>query len=116
MLGLEEKGFDQPVKNYLKTYDSIQISSTGQGDDYTMGFLLDYVYSKNYYKIITIDLNKQQASDADPKAVQQINFTGNLERDKNTTIFFIIQEAKETIFRRNCESIVNLFLFNTISK
>ena len=58
MLGLEEKAFDQPVKNHLKTYDSIQIISTGQGDDSTMGILLDYVYCKNYYKIITIDLSK----------------------------------------------------------
>ena len=87
MLGLEEKAFDQPVKNHLKTYDSIQIFSTGQGDDYTMGILLDYVYSKNYYKIIRIDLSKQQASDADPKTVQQINFTGNLHEIK-TQLFF----------------------------
>ena len=95
MLGLEEKGFDQPVKNYFKTYDSIQIFSTGQGDDYTMGFLLDYVYSKNYYKIITIDLSKQQASDADPKAVQQINFTGNLEWDKNKLFFSLFKKQKK---------------------
>ena len=47
--------------------------------------------------MIAIDLSKQQALDADPKAVQQINFTGNLERDGNTKMFFIIEEAKETI-------------------
>ena len=49
--------------------------------------------------MIAIDLNKQQALDADPKAIHQINFTGNLarERNVNTTLFFIIEEAKETI-------------------
>ena len=48
--------------------------------------------------MIAIDLSKQQAFDADPKAIQKINFTGNLERDGNTTMSFIIEEAKETIF------------------
>ena len=47
--------------------------------------------------MIAIDLSKQQALDADPKAVQQINFTGNLERDENTKMCFIFEEAKETI-------------------
>ena len=46
---------------------------------------------------MTIDLSKQQALDADPKAIQQINFTANLDLDGNTTIFFIIEETKETI-------------------
>ena len=48
--------------------------------------------------MIAIDLSKQQALDADPRAVQQINFTANLDRDGNTTMFFIIEEAKETVF------------------
>ena len=46
---------------------------------------------------MTIDLSKQQALDADPKAIQQISFTANLDLDGNTTIFFIIEETKETI-------------------
>ena len=37
------------------------------------------------------DLSKQQKIDADPKAIRQINFTGNLEGEGNTTMFFIIQ-------------------------
>ena len=61
------------------TNDNIQKIATGQGDDHTTGCLPDYVYFKNYYKLIAIDLTKQQALDGDPKAVQQINFTGNLE-------------------------------------
>ena len=47
--------------------------------------------------MIVVDLSKQQALDADPKAIQQINFTANLDRAGNTTMFFIIEEAKETV-------------------
>ena len=47
--------------------------------------------------MIAIDLSKQQALDADPRAIQQINFTANLDRAGNTTMFFIIEEAKETV-------------------
>ena len=70
--------------------------ATGQGDDYPTGCLLDYHYFKNYYKMVAIDLSKQEALDADPKAIQQINFTANLDRGGNTTMFFIIEETKET--------------------
>ena len=49
-------------------------------DDYTTGCLLDYTYFKKYYKMIAVDLSKQQALDADPKAIQRINFTANLDR------------------------------------
>ena len=48
--------------------------------------------------MIAIDLNKQQALNADPRVIQQINFTANLDRAGNTTMFFIIEEAKETVF------------------
>ena len=48
--------------------------------------------------MIAIDLSKQQALDADPRKIQQINFTANLDRDGNTTIFFIIEQEKEIIF------------------
>ena len=54
----------------------------------------DYNYFKKCYKMITIDLSKQQALDSDPKAIQQMNFTGNLENQ--STIFFLIEESKET--------------------
>ena len=90
--------FDQPVKNDEVTYENIRKIATGQGDDYTTGCLLDYAYFKNYYKMIAIDLSKQQALDADPKAIQQINFTANLDRAGNTRIYFILEEAKETVF------------------
>ena len=88
--------FDQPVKNDKVTYENIRKIATGQGDDYTTGCLLDYIYFKNYYKMIAVDLTKQQAPDADPKAIQQINFTANLDRAGNIRIYFILEEAKET--------------------
>ena len=69
-----KNGFDQSVKNDLKRYDNIREIATGQGDDYATGSLLDYNYFKRYYKMIAIDLRKQQALDADAKAIQQINF------------------------------------------
>ena len=47
--------------------------------------------------MVAIDLSKQQALDTDPKVIQQINFTANLNRDGNTTIFFVIEKAKERI-------------------
>ena len=98
--------FDQPVKNNFRTYDNIQKITIGQRDDYATGCLLDYNYFNEYYKMIAIDLSKQPALDADPKAIQEINFTGNLERGWNTDgeiinvstiMFFIIEEVKETI-------------------
>ena len=57
--------FDQPVKNDKVTYENIRKISTGQGDDYTTGCLLDYTYFKKYQKMIAVDLSKQQVLDAD---------------------------------------------------
>ena len=81
-----------------KIYENIRKIATGKGDDYTTGCLLDYPYFKENYKMITIDLIRQNELDAVPRAIQQINLTANLDRAGNTTIFFIIQEAKETVF------------------
>ena len=85
------------LKNDKVTYDNVRKISTGQGDYYTTGCLLGYTYFKNYYKMIDIDLSKQQALDADPKGIQQINFTANLDRAGNTRFYFILEEAKETV-------------------
>ena len=70
MLWLIEKiFFDQPVKNNEVTYEDIGKNATGQGDDYTTGCLLDYIYFKKYYKMIVADLSKQQGLDAGLKAI-----------------------------------------------
>ena len=89
--------FDLPLKNNKVTYENIRKIATGQGDDYTTGCLLGYIYFKNYYKMIAVDLSEWQALDADPKAIQQINFSANLDRTGNTRIYFILEEAKETV-------------------
>ena len=65
-----QNSFDQPVKNDLRTYDNVVNILIGQRDDYTTGCLLDYPYFKENYKLTAIDLSKQQALDADPKAMQ----------------------------------------------
>ena len=92
-----ENFFDQPIKNNKVTYENIRKIATGQGDDYATDCLLDYSYFMDTYKMIAVDLSKQQALDADPKAIQQINFTANLNRAGNTRVYFILEEAKETI-------------------
>ena len=89
--------FDQPVKNDKATYENIRKIAIGYGDYYTTSCLLDYTSFKKYYKMIAIDLSGQQVLDADPRAIQQINFTANLDK-ANTRIYFIREEAKETIF------------------
>ena len=92
-----ENFFDQPIKNNKVTYDNIRKIATSQGDDYTTGCLLNYPYFKDSYKMIAVDLRKQQALDADPRAIQEINFTANLDRAGNTRVYLILEEAKETI-------------------
>ena len=91
--------FHQPINSMNKIYENIRKIATGKGDDCTTGCLLDYPYFKENYKMIAIDLSRQNELDADPRAIQQINFTANLDRAGNTTIFFITEEAKETVFK-----------------
>ena len=99
--------FDQPINSNIKTYENMRKIATGKEDDYTTGCLLDCFYFKDHSKMIAIDLTKQEALDADSRAIQQINFTANLNRDGNTIMFFITEEAKETfgLFRRSRKSL-----------
>ena len=101
-----ENVFDQPIKNNKVTYDNIRKNATDERDDYTTGCLLDYPYFAGTYKMIAGDLSKQQALDADPRAIQQINFTANLDRAGNTRVYFILEEAISRLFKRNSKSIV----------
>ena len=86
-----KKFFDKPIKNNKVTYENITKIATDQGDDYTTGFLLDYIYFINYYKMIAVYLSKRQALDAAPKAIQQINFTVHLNTAGRTRIYFILE-------------------------
>ena len=88
-----ENFFDQPVKQNKVTYENIRKIATSKGDDYTTGCLLDYPYINDTYKMIPIDLSKQQALDADPRAIQE-SFTANLDRAASTRIYFILEEPK----------------------
>ena len=92
----EESFFDQSVKDNKVTYENIRKIATGKGDAYIAGCLLDYPCFKDGYKVIAVDLSKQQALDADPRANQQVNFTENFDRTGKTRIYFILEEAKET--------------------
>ena len=71
--------YDQPINDLIKQYDEVRKVSTGQGDDYTTGCLLDYAYFKHNYRLIAVDLNKQKTLDADPKVIQEIAFQGVFE-------------------------------------
>ena len=84
------KFFDQPINSMRKTYENNRKFATGKGDDYTTGCLLDYPYFKENYKMIAVNLSRQNELDADLRAIQQINFTANLDRAGNTTIFVFI--------------------------
>ena len=95
---MEKNVFDQRVKNDEVTYGNIRKIAIAQRDDFKTGCLLDYTYFKKYCKMIAIDLSKQQALDADSKGIEQINFTTNLDRIEKIRIYFILEEAKETIF------------------
>ena len=66
--------YDQTIDDLIKQYDLVRKVSTGQGDDYITGCLLNYAHFKDNYKLIEVDFSKQKALDLDPRAIQQIVF------------------------------------------
>ena len=76
-------------------YDEIRKIATGKGENYTRGCLLDYQYFKDHYQLIAVDLSKQKDLDADPRAIQQIEFYGKLET--NSQVCTVLEKSKETI-------------------
>ena len=109
--------FDPPIRNDIKAYENLHIITISQGDDYRTGSMLDYNYFNKYYKMIAIDLSKQQAFDANPEAIQQLNFTGNLGGANNRVRFFITEEIF-LIFHKDfwkcCSFIFLFFIFLNI--
>ena len=92
--------YDQPINDSIKQYDEIRKISTGQGDDYTTGCLLDFAYFEKNYRLIAVDLSKQKALDADSRAIQQIIFTGKIKSTEENTrviIYYILEQSKEAI-------------------
>ena len=96
--GIDRRSFyDQPINDLIKQYDEVRKVSTGQGDDYTTGCLLDFAYFEKNYRLIAADLSKQKALDADSRAIQQIIFTGRANSD--AMIYYILKQSKETILQ-----------------
>ena len=90
--------YDQPINDLIKQYDEVGKVSTGYGDDYTTGYLLDYTYFKDNYRLIAVDLNKQKTLDADPRAIQKIVFQRVVGGGIATKIrlYTILKQWKET--------------------
>ena len=91
--------YDQPINDSIKQYDEVRKVSTGPGEDFTTGCLLDYAYFKDNYRLITADLNKQKALDADSRVIQQIMFTGEIKATAANTrviIYYILEQSRET--------------------
>ena len=89
--------YDQPINDLIKQYDKVRKISTGQGDDYTTGCLLDFAYFKQNYRLIAADLSKQKVLDEDSRAIQQIIFTG--VAGEASTIYYIYENSKEKILQ-----------------
>ena len=89
--------YNQPINDLIKQYNEVRKISTGQGDDYTTGCLLDFVYLEKNCRLIATNFSKQKALDAEPKAIQQIIFTG--QTDNRIRVFNIFQQSKETILQ-----------------
>ena len=79
--------FDLPIKTEEEPYE--KIIEISRNNEYTTGNLLDYDYFKKHYKLIAIDLSKQQVLQENEDLIQQINFIGRLE---NTAVFIIIEK------------------------
>ena len=86
----------------------------GYGDDYATGSLLDYAYFKDNYRLIALDLSKQKALDADPRAIQQTVFQGVIKGANNRKIrlYTIVEKSKETMleFFKGTEKYCNYIL------
>ena len=87
--------YDNPIESDIEKYRELKKVMTGKGEDYTTGSLLDFNYFDKHYKLVAVDLSKQKELDADPRAVQQIEFKYML--GTNSTIYWVLEKSKETI-------------------
>ena len=86
---------DQPISDQIKKYDEFRKIAAEKEDDYTTECLLDYQYLKNHYTLIAVDLSKQKELDADPRAIQQIEFHRMLTNNSN--VCTVLEKSKETV-------------------
>ena len=87
--------YDRPINDSIKQYDEVRKISTGQGDDYTTGCLLDFSHFEKNYRLIAVDLSKQKALDADLRVIQQIIFTGKIKAavvNTRVIIYYILEQ------------------------
>ena len=87
--------YDNPIESDIEKYRELKKVMIGKGEDYTTGSLLDFNYFDKHYKLVAVDLSKQKELDADPRAIQQIEFKYML--GTNSTIYWVLQKSKETI-------------------
>ena len=81
----------------IKRYNKIRKTATGQEDDYTTGYLLDYQYFKDHYQLIAVDLSKQKELHADSRAIQQIEFRRMLKT--NSQVCTVLEKSKEMMLK-----------------
>ena len=87
--------YDNPIESDIEKYREFKKVMIGKGEDYTTGSLLDFNYFLKHYKLVAVDLSKQKELDADPRAIQQIEFKYIL--GTNSTIYWVLEKSKETI-------------------
>ena len=87
--------YDNPIESDIEKYRELKKVMIGKGEDYTTGSLLDYNYFDKHYKLVAVDLSKQKELDADPRAIQQIEFKYML--GTNSAIYWVLEKSKETI-------------------
>ena len=87
--------YDNPIESGIEKYRELKKVMTGKGEDYTTGSLLDYNYFLKHHKLVVVDLSKQKELDADPRAIQQIEFKYMLPT--NSTIYWVLEKSKETV-------------------
>ena len=101
--------YDNSINSNIEKYTELKKVMIGKGDNYTTGSLLDYDYFRKNYKLVAIDLSKQKESDADPRAIQQIEF--KCKFDVESMIYIILEKSKETIlefYKGTVKSILKL--------
>ena len=87
--------YDSPIENNIEKYRELKKVMIGKGEDCTTGSLLDFHYFNKHFKLVAVDLSKQKELDADPRAIQQIEFKYMIET--SSIIYWVLEKSKETI-------------------
>ena len=107
--------YDNPVKSDNEKYRELKKVMIGKGENYTTGSLLDYDYFIKHYKLIAVDLSKQKELDADPRAIQQIEFKFMLEGANNSTIYWVLKKSKLITLAKNKLNMIDTLLSSALN-